>query len=105
LGGLPYLKRLGHTVAIAPSNAQAVDIFVADDRGRPISMRVKARTNANHWGLPPDAERMEDQRHFYCLVDLGRTGMMPLREAQRTYLHTTLVRSVAQPTATAQPLP
>jgi hypothetical protein len=67
LGGLPYLKRLGHTVAIAPSNAQAVDIFVADDRGRPISMRVKARTNANHWGLPPDAERMEDQRHFYCL--------------------------------------
>jgi hypothetical protein len=69
------LVRAGYTAVLAPTNSTAVDILAADRQGVPFSIQVKTKRGASkRWRLNEPAERMDDPRLFYCLVDLGRDG-------------------------------
>ncbi len=68
------LVRHGYTAVLAPTNARSVDILASDEHGRPVSIQVKTKANAVGWRLTESAERVADDRLFYCFVDLGRSG-------------------------------
>jgi hypothetical protein len=68
------LIRAGYTAVLAPTNAKAVDILATDRDGKPFSIQVKTKANPKSWRLMESAERMADDRLFYCFVDLGRSG-------------------------------
>src|SRR5215207_8495728 len=74
------LAREGYTAVLPPRNARDVDILAYDERGRAVSIQVKTKANKTGWRLTKKVETLEDERLFYCLVDLGPSGELATPE-------------------------
>jgi len=64
-------KRRDCNAVLASPNTDTVDIHVADKGGKPFTVQVKTKTNADRWLLTAKNEDIEDPGLFYAFVDLG----------------------------------
>jgi hypothetical protein len=59
------LLRLGHTVTLTIGHTKEIDLIVAHQDGRLITIDVKGLKNTTNWPLQP---KLADKTHFFVLV-------------------------------------
>ncbi len=59
------LARLGHTVTLTMGQHKEIDIIVAHQDGRMVTIDAKGLKNTTNWPLKP---KRKDKTHFFALV-------------------------------------